>query len=801
VVLCLLAACAVALASVWWVRRTSEARLRAILDEAPIAYHEIDRAGIIRRVNRAECELLGYEEHELIGRPVVDLVASDQQHLAYEAIRRKFSGRAELVPFERDYIRRDGSRIKVRIHETAVRDRYGRIVTLRSAVVDVTGSRLAEEALRESEERYRRLFENARIGIYRSTPDGRIVAANPALVQMLGYSSFSEMEHLDLNEAVGKAYNRAEFQTCMEREGEVRNREAVLETRNGTQIRVLESASAVRGGHGRVLFYEGIMEDVTERRRAEEQLRASEERYRRLFEDANDIFYTHDLEGVITSANRAAERTLGYSRSELIGMNISQLLAPGAAERAMQFIACALAGETPPTRELRIRTRGGRWVLLEVSPRLICEGGRPVGMFGIARDITERKRYEREIQRKNEELEAALAAARDAVEAKSRFLANVSHEIRTPMNGIVGMTELLLRTELTAEQREFAAAVKTSAETLLALVNDVLALSKGDAGKLELRRAPYSPERLVREVSAVLRAQAEGKGVELRTVCAQGMPAAVMGDESRVRQVLINLASNGVKFTERGWVEVRSGVEEAANGRALRFEVQDTGIGIPQEHSARIFETFSQVDSSITRKHGGAGLGLAVSRQLVEHMGGRIGFESRPGEGSTFWFTLPLEPAAADLQSEPVAAGLRMLEGERPAAVRSARILLAEDSGLNRRIALRMLAEMGLTADAVANGRLAVEAAASSTYDLILMDVHMPEMDGFTATREIRRAEATGRHTPIVAMTARAMGGDREQCIAAGMDDYISKPVRFEELRAVVDRWVGARAQTPAVPV
>lgn len=799
-VLCLLAAWAVALAWMWRVSRVSEARLSAIFEDAPVAYHEIDRAGIIRRVNRAECELLGYERHELIGRPVVDLVAYEQQHLAYEAIRRKFDGRAPLTPFVREYIRRDGGRITVRIHETAVRDRYGRIVALRSALVDLTESQRSEEALRESEGRYRRLFENVRVGIYRSTPEGRVVAANPALVEMLGYASFAEMEHLDLNEAVGGAYDRAAFRACMDREGEVRGREAVLEGRNGALIRVLESARAVRGGDGRVLFYEGTMEDITERRRAEEQLRASEERYRRLFEEANDIVYSHDLKGVITSANRAAERTLGYSRSELIGMNIAHVLTAGEMAQVKQLISRALAGETPPARELRVRTKTGRWVLLEVSPRLTYEGGRPAGMFGIARDITERKRLEREAQRKNAELEAALAAARDAVEAKSRFLANVSHEIRTPMNGVVGMTDLLLRTDLSAEQREFAGAVKTSAEALLALVNDVLDFSKSEAGKLELRRAPYSPERLVAGVSAVLRAQAEGKGVELRRVCAPGVPPAVMGDEGRVRQVLINLVGNGVKFTESGWVEVRSCVADADGAAVLRFEVQDTGIGIPQECSARVFDTFMQVDSSITRRHDGTGLGLAISKQLVENMGGRIGFDSKPGEGSTFWFTLPLEPAAADPQSEPVAAALRMLEGERPAAARNGRILLAEDNELNRRIALRMLAGMGLKADAVVNGRLAAEAAATGRYDLILMDVHMPEMDGFTATREIRRAESPGRRTPIVAMTARAMAGDREKCLAAGMDDYLSKPVRFEDLRAVVKRWSGARQETPAVP-
>ncbi len=789
-------ACLAALVLLWRAKLDSDARHRAVFDDAPVAYHEIDCDGIIRRVNRAECELLGYAPGELIGRPIAGLVASEQQHLVADAIRRKFAGKKPLRPFQREYIRGDGSRIAVRIHETPVRDRSGGIVRLRSALLDITESRRTEAALRESETRYRRLFDNIPIGIYRTTPEGRVLMANPALLRMLGYSTFGEIAHINLEEGNGPAYDRAAFKERLEREGEIRGREAVLAGRNGARVTVVENARIVRHENGDVLYYEGTLEDITERKRAEEQLRISEERYRRLFEDANDIVYSHDLEGRITSVNKAGERILGYSRSEAVAMNISQIVSAGHLPLITETIAGALAGEPPRTRELQVCAKDGRLLSLEVSARLVFENGTPVGLYGIARDVTERKRWEAELRRKNTDLELALAAAREATEAKSRFLANVSHEIRTPLNGVVGMTELLLRTALTPEQREFAEAVGTSAEALLLLINDILDFSKAEAGKLELHPLRFSPARLVEQVRSILRVQAEKKGLQLRVVCNEGIPAVINADEARVRQVLINLAGNGIKFTESGWVEMRAGICEP--GGMLRFEIMDTGVGIDPAHSPRLFQSFVQVDSSLTRKHGGTGLGLAISKQLVSLMGGEIGFDSRPGGGSTFWFTLPLHEAAeADDNVTPPPGALARTAGERHV---SGRILLAEDNELNRRIALRMLTALGCHVDAVANGRLAVEAAAAGKYDLILMDIHMPEMDGFTATGEIRRGEPQGRRTPIIAMTARAMAGDREDCLAAGMDDYVSKPIRFDELRAALERWITAPAEALAVP-
>jgi CheY-like chemotaxis protein len=356
------------------------------------------------------------------------------------------------------------------------------------------------------------------------------------------------------------------------------------------------------------------------------------------------------------------------------------------------------------------------------------------------------------------------------------------------MNGIVGMADLLLGTDLNAEQRESAEAVRNSADALLQIIGDILDFSKLEAGKSSIRPVEFDPSALVMEVSRLLRVQANANGIELRISVEPDVPAAAIGDVTRIRQVLLNLAANALKFTEAGWVEVRlrAGIRDARP--CLSFEVQDTGIGIAPDQAGLLFESFEQLDNSLTRKHGGTGLGLAISRQLIELMDGEITFDSRVGDGSTFRFTVPVEcverrPKPAALL--PVAAAVN---GDRSGV----RILLAEDIDLNRRIALRMLERLGYRADTVGNGRLAVEAVRNHPYDLVFLDVHMPEMDGFTAIREIRKFRQNAHRPVVVAMTARAMAGDREQCLAAGMDDYISKPVRLDDIRAVVEKWVSS---------
>jgi two-component system sensor histidine kinase/response regulator len=676
-----------------------------------------------------------------------------------------------------------------------------------------------------------------------------------------------------------------------------------------------------------------IMRDITERKRAEEKLRESEERYRDLFDNASDLIQSVDEKGKFVYVNKKWKEVMGYSDEEIKKLNLTDVLRKDQIPHCMELFKKVVHGETLDNVEVVLVTKEGREILASgfVNPRI--KDGKFVATRAIFRDVTERRRVEENLKKAKEEAE-------EANRLKSEFLANMSHEIRTPMNAIIGMTGITLDTELTAEQRECLNIVKDSGYALLGLIDDILDLSKIESVRISLEIIDFDLRTTMEGVADTLAARASTKGLELACMIHHEVPTLLRGDPGRLRQILMNLGGNAVKFTEKGEVVIRAELDEETEDQArLLFSVTDTGIGITKDKQEKIFEAFTQADGSTTRKYGGVGLGLSISKRLVELLGGQIGVESQPGKGTRFWFTVTLERQKEAKKSFPMLPidirGMRMLvvddnqtnrtilvkmlesfgccaeavesgtkalqilkravhkeklfdlvfldmqmpemNGEEtlraikddpeikdvvviivtsfgahgetsrlealgcagyllkpvkqsqlfdtiitvlsrekskvkeipiPIVIRhtvedqkrrAVRILLAEDNPMNQKFAVTLLKKAGYSVDAVGNGRMAIEALKRTAYDLVLMDVQMPEMNGFEATQIIRKREGEGKHTPIIAITAHAMKGDRERCLQAGMDDYVSKPIEPQELFDTIERWTKSRGSKKAL--
>ncbi|HEY2658290.1 MAG TPA: PAS domain S-box protein [Caulobacteraceae bacterium] len=656
---------------------------------------------------------------------------------------------------------------------------------------DVTTQKLAEEAqkqaeetIRQSEARYRLLAENATDVIMQVDPSGVITFITPACQALLGYSP---------EEMIGTralAYSHPD---------DVREIASIIAAyvADGPEAAPILTQYRVRHRDGRWIWIEGrpkinfdatgaqvslqdVIRDITKQKLADDAIRSSEERFRLMAENATDTLCSMDLTGAITFVTQACERLLGYTPQEMIGVRVQDLMSPEDAARIVaQYTAYIQAGPGAERIVIQYRSRhkDGHWVWIEGQPTIIFDAkGAPVSIQDVVRDIGARKAVEFELARAREAAEAATAA-------KSDFLANMSHEIRTPLTAILGFSAMLEGVEVLGDDaRLYVQRIVAGGRSLLSVVNDILDFSKLEANQVELDPQPFDPVRFAQGALELVSGQAASKGLKLDLKLDGDLPDLVYADNSRLRQILLNLLSNAIKFTPKGSVTVTASYQPAAG--LLRLAVTDTGSGILAENLPRLFERFSQADSSISRRHGGTGLGLAICKNLVELMGGEIQAESVEGEGSTFSFTIAAPPAEAASTGHAAAS-----IASAPATDHSAHILVVDDVAENRELVRLMLQAIGHRVDTAAGGVEAVAAAIAQPFDLILMDIQMPGMDGLTATRLIRETAELNRTTPILALSANVMAGQVAQCFEAGMNDHIAKPIQVADLLAKVACW------------
>ncbi|MGC1305873.1 MAG: ATP-binding protein [Phormidesmis sp.] len=523
---------------------------------------------------------------------------------------------------------------------------------------------------------------------------------------------------------------------------------------------------------------------------------------RQLSESTPGIIYVFDIQTWnIVYLNSSVETILGYAPIEIeaMGNAVAQTIVhpedmSGLWQYYQQF-------ETTPAgvleTEVRVRQKlaGWRWIALRSVVFSRSEAGRPQQILGLGTDITLRKQTEQRLQQQKQALEGAIAtaqAANSANQAKSEFLANMSHEIRTPMNLILGTSQLLQRTPLNERQQNLLAVLRRNGNTLLTLINDVLDLSKLEAQELRIEAKSFDFSEMLTTLTANFVPSIEEKGLSLRLNVSDALPATVVADSFRLQQILRNLLSNAIKFTAQGHIELKVEPAESqtqAEKVCIRFSVSDSGIGIAADEQARLFEPFVQADTSSTRRYGGTGLGLTISRRLVELMQGEIGVESALGSGSTFWFVIPITLGNRRTDRPTPSAAIDRPPA-RDRAHSAVRLLVAEDNTDNRDLVLMLLKDLDyLTIETVSNGLEVLEKTASNAYDLILMDCQMPEVDGYDATRQLRQQASPNREVPVIALTANAMRGDREKCLAVGMNDYISKPFVADDLIGKVEEW------------
>ncbi|WP_162551206.1 PAS domain S-box protein [Paenibacillus tepidiphilus] len=740
--------------------------------------------------------LLGYEPEEMIGTSAYDYLHPDDLHKMQQTMVQSEQARF-IPPVSFRYRRKDGTYIWFETNSRYIFDEQGKIVEIIAVGRDISERKEIESRLQESQQRYKSLFEYNPSAVYSMNLQGDYLTCNANLEKLSGYSAEELLGHyygpLVHDKDVAKTHHHFTLAT----QGEPQSYDLTLIHKDGHLVEINTVNIPIIVDKQVVGVY-GISRDITERIRYTEQIEKLSNDYTLILNAVSEGIFGVDTEGRVQFINPAGAQMLGFPYDEIMGHpyleHFQQTTLSGAQYRPDEspLLQAVHLGESLKSKDAVLWRKDGSSFLAEYQVTPLFDKGERVGAVIVFRDITN----EQEIIRAKE-------LAEQADQAKSEFLAIMSHELRTPMNGIMGMTDLLAETELDDEQRSYTEIISQSSASLLYILNEILDFSKIEAGKMTLVHEPVSVEEVLDHVTDLFLSRAGEKNIELVRQMAPNVPELIMGDGSRLRQVLVNLVSNAVKFTEQGRVLIDVGTQYCPNAHklTLKFNVRDTGIGIPLEKQPLLFQSFSQLHPAINRKYGGTGLGLAICKRLVELMGGAIGVESKEGEGSNFFFTLPMdidfdpedpplehEDAPAAPEKKPEGRELLLPDGSGTPIGKygQLRILVAEDHPVNQKLLLAILEKRGYHADLAVNGIEALEAVTQRRYDLVFMDVQMPVMSGLTAAARINERLQGNERPHIVAVTAYARNEDRERCMAVGMNDFISKPILSSEIDRVL---------------
>ena len=781
-----------------------ENRLRATLDALPDMLFEVDVDERIRDFHTSSQEVLALPPAQFLGRRFDEVLPPDVARVCRAAMAEaRARGRSLGMQYRMDAPVPDHW-YELSVSFVPAVDEGDSIFVFLAR--DVTERKQAEAVMTRQKDLLGSIIEHAPVRVFWKDRQSRYLGCNGLFARDAGLSRPEDLVgRTDFEMAwrdQADAY-RADDRAVMESNAPKLLFVEPQTTPDGRTIWLRTSKVPLRHADGSVIGVLGLYDDVTEQRVADEALRESESRFRRLFDSSPDAVWIMEEHRFVRS-NRAALRIFGlpqdFAFEQIHPSEISPEFQPDGESslvKAERMMSIAEARGIHRFEWVHTRADGSLFDA-EVTLSAIDLDGRPA-LHAVVRDISARKQEERELARHRlhlealvEERTAELAAAKEAAEAanvaKSAFLANMSHEIRTPLNAITGMAYLMGRTALSSQQRDYLEKIDASGRHLLETINAILDLSKIDAGKFTLEESEVDPGELVADVASILGPAADARQLRIRLECA-ALPARLQGDPTRLRQALLNYAGNAVKFTERGSITLRTLLdEETPDGVTVRFEVEDTGIGIAPAAIPRLFQPFEQADNSATRPYGGTGLGLVITRRFAQLMGGDAGVRSRPGAGSTFWFTARLRKRHAAPPGEFASASLAP-EAMLRARFAGCRVLVVEDEPINLEVTTSILGEVWPVIDSAVDGVEAIGKVAARRYDLILMDMQMPRMDGLEATRRLRQ-HPNGREVPVLALTANAFVEDRARCLAAGMNDFIAKPVDPEAMYATLLKWL-----------